>query len=570
MKRRDLFKNSLAMSAMALGARHVSASPSPAAEFPKAPGLTKSVAEFIVNTKYEDIPPDVIDLGKKSILDGFGLALAGSVSVMGPLVRQYVKSLGTAEEKTSIIGTGMKSHPRFASFANGVSIHADDFDDTQLAAAKDRIYGLLTHPTVSVLPPSFALCELGKRSGRDLMLAYHMGVEVECKIAEAISPRHYDEGFHTTGTCGSFGSAAACAKLRGLNALQTTYALGIAATEGGGFRDNFGSMTKPFHAGHAAENGTVAADLAALGWTAADDILEAPLGFFQAEGGGFDPDAIVGRLGKPWTLASPGVSIKPHPSGSLSHPAMGEMLRLIRENNIKAADVEKVDLGANHAMLTSLLHHHPTTGLQGKFSMEFCLSILLLDRKAGLGEYQDAVVQRPDVQEMIKRVNFYIDPEAENAGLDKMTSILRIHMKDGKVYSGRAEFAKGSPSNPMSYEEVADKFRGCAEFAKWPIVKNRIRDRGSKVPGNAARRQQARAGFDGVTSSTVASIAFNGIPGPLHCNPNSRARCECLPARGRRGKATEAASRQNANTTFAMGRGCADSGPRRPLDGDLD
>jgi len=471
MKRRDLFKGSLAVSALALGGRPLAAFPAPAVEFPKAPGLTKSVAEFIVNTKYTDIPRNVIELGKKSILDGFGLALAGSASVMAPLVRQYVKSFGVADEKASIIGTGTKSHPRFASFANGVSIHADDFDDTQLAAAKDRIYGLLTHPTVAVLPPAFALCELGKRSGRDLMLAYHVGVEVECKIAEAIAPRHYDEGFHTTGTCGTFGSAAACTKLRGLNSSQTTYALGIAATEGGGFRDNFGSMTKPFHAGHAAENGTVAADLAAIGWTAADDILEAPLGFFQAEGGGFDPTAIVGRLGKPWTLASPGVSIKPHPSGSLSHPAMGEMLRLIRENNVKAADVEKVDIGANHAMTASLFHHRPTTGLQGKFSMEYCLSILLLDRKAGLSEYQDAVVQRADVQEMIQRINFYVDPDAESAGLDKMTSILRIHLKNGKLYSGRAEFAKGSPANPMSYDEVADKFRGCVEFARWPSDK---------------------------------------------------------------------------------------------------
>src|SRR6202049_462803 len=471
MKRRDLFKNSLAMSARALGRGRFYASPRPAAEFPKAPGLTKYVAEFIVNTKYEDIPADVLELGKKSILDGFGLALAGSGSVMGPLVRQYVQSLGLGDVKASVIGTGMKAHTRFAAFANGVSIHADDFNDTQLAAAKDRIYCLLTHPSVGVLPPTFALCELGKRTGKDFMLAYHIGVEVECKIAEAISPRHYDEGFHTTGTCGSFGSAAACAKLRGLNSLQTQYALGVVATEGGGFRDNFGSMTKPFQAGHAAENGTVAADLAALGWTAPVDILEAPLGFFQAEGGGFDPDAIVGRFGKPWTLAFPGVSIKPHPSGSLSHPAMGEMLRLIHENDIKAADVEKVDVGANHAMTTSLLHHDPMTGLQGKFSMEFCMSILLLDRKAGLVEFQDKVVQRPDVQAMIKRVHFYIDPVAENAGLDKMTSLLKISMKDGTVFSGRAEFAKGSPSNPMSYDEVADKFRGCAEFAKWPTAK---------------------------------------------------------------------------------------------------
>src|ERR1700722_10221108 len=230
MIRRGFVKTSLAVAALVAGSERLSAAPrtpapAPATEpFPKAPGLTKYVSEFIVNTKYGDIPADVLELGKKSILDGFGLALAGSASVMAPLVRQYVKSFGVADEKASIIGTGTKSHPRFASFANGVSIHADDFDDTQLAAAKDRIYGLLTHPTVAVLPPAFALCELGKRSGRDLMLAYHVGVEVECKIAEAISPRHYDEGFHTTGTCGSFGSAAACTKLRGLSAMQTTYA----------------------------------------------------------------------------------------------------------------------------------------------------------------------------------------------------------------------------------------------------------------------------------------------------------------------------------------------------------
>jgi 2-methylcitrate dehydratase PrpD len=473
MNRRDLFKTSLAASALALTGSRVDAAPAPApaSEFPKAPGLTKSVAEFIINTKYEDIPQDVIDLGKKSILDGFGLALAGSQSVMGPIARKYAATFGPSEMRASVIGTGMKAHPRLAAFVNGVSIHADDYDDTQLSAAKDRIYGLLTHPTVGVLPPAFALCELGHRSGKDFMVAYHMGVEVETKINEAISPRHYDEGFHSTGTCGSFGSTAACSRLRGLDVKQTIYALGIGATEGGGFRDNFGSMTKPFQAGHAAENGTVAADLAALGWTAAVDILEAPLGFFQAAGGGFDPTAIVGRFGKPWTLASPGVSIKPYPSGSLSHPAMGEMMRMIRENNIKPGDVEKVDVGANHAMTTSLLHHVPITGLQGKFSMEFCMSILLLDRKAGLLQFQDDVVQRPDVQEMVKRIHFYIDPVAENAGLDKMTSIMKITLKDGKVITGHAEFAKGSPANPMSYDEVADKFRGCAEFAKWPTAK---------------------------------------------------------------------------------------------------
>jgi len=316
---------------------------------------------------------------------------------MGPIARQYVQSIGSSDRKASIIGTGMKAHPRFAAFANGVSIHADDYDDTQLAAAKDRIYGLLTHPTVGVLPPAFAICELGHRSGKDLMVAYHAGVEIECKIAEAISPRHYDEGFHTTGTCGTFGSVSACARLGGLNVLQTTYALGIAATEGGGFRDNFGSMTKPFQAGHAAENGTVAADLAALGWTAAVDILEAPLGFFQV-GGGFDPKTIVDRLGNPWMFASPGDLIKRFPCGTIQQQVMDEMLRLIQQNDIKAADVEKVEVGGNLSNYKTLFQHHPTTGLQGKFSMEYAMSILVIERKATLSSFTDAVVQRVQAQ----------------------------------------------------------------------------------------------------------------------------------------------------------------------------
>ena len=476
MKRRDFFKSSVAVAAAAglTSSGLAAATPSCSeGELSKAPGLTKYVSEFIVNTKYEDIPQTVLDLGKKSLLDGFGLALAGSASEMGPLVRKYLQNLGVTQGsgKASIIGTSIKTEPRFAAFANGVSIHADDFDDTQLSSAKDRVYGLLTHPTVSSLTPSFALSEIGNRSGKDFILAYHLGVETECKIAEAISPRHYNDGFHTTGTCGSFASTAACAKLRGLNPTQTAYALGIAAAEGGGLRDNFGSMTKPFHAGHAGENGTVAVELAAIGWTAAPDILEAPLGFFQAAGGGFDPASIVNKLGKPWTLADPGVSIKPFPCGSLNHPAMGAFLDLVVKNDIQPDQVEKIDLGANHSMTTTLYHHRPMTGLQGKFSMEFCLSILLLRRKAGLIEFTDAVVQRPDVQAMIPRVNFYVDPEAEQAGFDKMTSIIKIHMKDGRVIAGRAQFAKGSPANPMSYEEVADKFRGCADFAKWPRKK---------------------------------------------------------------------------------------------------
>jgi 2-methylcitrate dehydratase PrpD len=215
----------------------------------------------------------------------------------------------------------------------------------------------------------------------------------------------------------------------------------------------------------------VSAELAALGWTAAEQILEADRGFFHAAGGSFDPSAIMDRLGNPWTFGSPGVSLKPYPSGSLTHPAMTELARLIAANNIQASQVEKVDIGANHNMTTTLLHHDPKTGLEGKFSMEFCLAILLVERKAGLGQFSDKLVQRPDVQAMMRRVNFYVDPEAESAGFDKMTSILKITLKDGKVIAGRAAFGKGSPANPMAFEEAATKFRGCAEYAEWPQAK---------------------------------------------------------------------------------------------------
>jgi 2-methylcitrate dehydratase PrpD len=441
--------------------------------FPKVEKLTAQVAEFVVNTQFSEIPSETVELGKKSILDGLGLALSGSKTETAGIIGQYIKSLGCEAGSAAVLGSAAKHPPRFAALANGIAIHVDDFDDTQLAAAKDRVYGLLVHPTVCVLPAALATAEVSGKSGKDLLLAYEIGVEVECKIAEAISPRHYEDGFHTTGTCGVFGGTSACAKLKGLDVVHTARAFAIAASQAAGLRENFGTMMKAFQAGHATESGVVAADLASIGWTGAEQILEAPRGFFHAYGGTFDPAAIVNRLGKPWTFQNPGVSIKPFPSGSLTHPGMTELLRLIRANSIRAAEVERVEVGTNHNMLNTLIHHKPTTGLQAKFSMEFCMAILLLDGKADQTRFTDAVVNRPDVQEMIGRVHFYTDPEAEKAGYDKMTTILKITLKNGRVITGRADFGKGSPADPMSYDEVADKFLGCAAFAEWPTSKAR-------------------------------------------------------------------------------------------------
>nr|TFG55579.1 MAG: MmgE/PrpD family protein [Hyphomicrobiales bacterium] len=432
----------------------------------KTNGLTHYVARFINETAFRTIPDDVVALGKKSILDGLGLDFAGSVAESGKLVGAHLDSLSLGDGAATLIGGGRKIAPRFAAFANGVAIHADDYDDTQLAVAETRVYGLLTHPTAPALPAALAMGETLGASGEAVLLAYQLGVEVECKIAEAIDPRHYQMGFHATATCGTFAAAAAASRLMGLDLDATMRALSVAGSQSSGLRENFGTMTKPFHAGRSSESGIVAAQFAALGWTATDKILEAPRGFFRAAGGGYDETAIANKLGAPWTFANPGISIKPHPSGSLTHPGMTEMLRLILAHDIKPDQIEKVRVGTNSNMPNALIHHRPTDELQAKFSMEFCMAILLLERRAGLAEFTDETVNRPDVKKMIEKVDFVVDDEAERAGYHKMTTIIDILLTDGRKISGRADFGKGSPANPMSYDEVAEKFRECTDFAR--------------------------------------------------------------------------------------------------------
>jgi len=427
--------------------------------------LTDYIAGFVVATRADGIPADVAHLGKRSVLDGIGLALAGARSQTGDIARRYLAALGIATEGGStVIGSDLRLPARFAAFANGISIHADDYDDTQLAIAKDRVYGLLTHPTAPALPPALALAERERKSGRDLMTAYQIGVEVECKVAEAIMPRHYQHGFHSTATCGAIGAAASAAKLLGLDCETTRRALSLGATQAAGLRENFGTMTKPFHAGRAAESGVVAAELAALGFTASLTGLEADRGFFRAAGGGYSADMIDGKLGSPWTFAFPGVSIKPHPSGSLTHPGMSVMLDLIRRHDLRPERVKRVTVGTNHNVPNALIHHRPGNELQAKFSMEFCMAILLLEREAGLEQFTDDVVNRPDVQALLRRVDFGVNAEAEAAGFDKMTTIIEVEQDDGTVVKGRADFGKGSPANPMSDAELTDKFRQCAAW----------------------------------------------------------------------------------------------------------
>lgn len=426
--------------------------------------LTMHVAAFIADTRHAAIPDEVRTLGRKSILDGLGLAVAGAAAECGHIVNGYIEEFDGLARGCTVLGTQLRVPARFAAFANGIAIHAHDFDDTQLAAAKDRVYGLLMHPTAPVLPAVLAVAERNQLSGAAFTEAYHVGIEICCKIAEAADPRHYQDGFHTTATCGPFGAAAGVSSLLRLSLEDTAAVLGLAGSQSAGFRENFGTMTKPFHPGRAAESAVLAADLVQRGFSATHNILEAKRGFFSAACGGYNDDAIRNSLGNPWVFANPGISIKPHPSGSLTHPAMSALLELLVAHDVKPAQIAKIRVGTNHHMPTTLLHHDPRNELQAKFSMQFSAAILALRRRAGLNEYTDETVNLPEVREMMGRVDFYVNDEANAAGFDKMTSIIEIVLTNGPSLHARADFGKGSPANPMSWSEVADKFRECATY----------------------------------------------------------------------------------------------------------
>jgi 2-methylcitrate dehydratase PrpD len=424
-------------------------------------GLTARVSDFVSGVPLDAVPPEAVRNAKHSLLDGFALAVAGArtegVAIAAAEVASYACQGGTS----TALGTGTLLPARFAAFLNGMAIHADDYDDTQLAVLPDRVYGLLTHPTAPVLPAVLALAERQGCTGADMLIAYLVGVEVACAVAESVNPRHYEEGFHSTATAGTFGAAAGAARLLGFDAGQTALALALAGSQAAGLRENFGTMTKPFHAGRAAESGLLAASLAGKGFTAASDILEADRGFFSAAGGGYDPAKIRDHLGDPWTFADPGISIKPYPSGSLTHPAMTAFLDLKLAHDLRADDVEEVRVGTNRHMPTALIHHRPADSLAAKFSMEFCIAILLLRGRAGLAEFRDEVVLDPEVKATIEKVRFEVDPEADAAGYNTMTSIIRVRLKDGRELQASAAFAKGSPANPMTGGELRQKFLGC-------------------------------------------------------------------------------------------------------------
>jgi 2-methylcitrate dehydratase PrpD len=333
---------------------------------------------------------------------------------------------------------------------------------------------LLTHPTLPPLVAALAIAERSGASGAAFLEAFLVGFEVECKIAEAIDPDHYLRGFHSSGTIGAFGAAAASARLQKLNRGQIAHVLAITSSLSSGIRVNFGTMTKPLHVGRAGENGVFAAEIAAKGFTGGDDGLDGPWGFFQVLGGGADLDRLVPALGKPHTIVDPGVSVKPYPCGSLSHPSMDAMLKVVVDHDLKPDQIKAVRLRAGSNVLDPLRYKTAKTELEAKFCLPFLLASIILKRKAGIAEFTDTFVSSEPVQRMMERVTSAFDPAIESQGFDKIRSIVEVTLLDGRtIVEPSDDRYRGGPDRPFTREELHAKFTDCTQLVLAP---GRIRE----------------------------------------------------------------------------------------------
>ena len=412
---------------------------------------TKKLADLTVQIRYEDLPPEAVSRAKECILDTLGCMLGGCKGTEAFILLRYIEEAGGRPEAT-IVGFGKKTSATNAALVNGTLGHALDFDDSQ--------HSLMGHPSVVLLPAVLSLGEKMRRSGEALLEAFIAGFEATCKVARGVNPKLYNHGWHATSVIGTLGAAAAAGRLLGLNSGEMAYALGLSASLSCGLRENFGTMTKPFHAGKAAESGVLSALLVRNGFTASQQILEAKNGFCAAFSGQYDLDRILDDFGQPFEIVSPGVHLKPYPSCLETHSIIEATLFLVEAHDIRPEEVESVECGIAPLAVDILIHKNPQTGLQGKFSAPYAVTTALLHRKASLEQFTDEAVQDANAQAMNQKVHVAAHPEMEKS---VQSAIVTIRLKDGREVARRVDRTTGHPEKPMSLNQIIEKYRSCAD-----------------------------------------------------------------------------------------------------------
>ena len=408
-----------------------------------------TLGRFVV----EAAPPAAArDAAARAVLDTIGVALAGAVE---PAARAVQRVVIDSQGPCTILGLATSASPGDAALANGTAAHALDYDDMCFVS--------LAHPSAPLVAAALAAAEAAGASGRSLLDAYVVGFEIETRLGRAMNPRHYQRGWHCTSTLGTIGAAAAAARLLGLDESACGHALAIAASEASGLKENFGTMVKPLHAGLAARNGILAAQLARCGMTASAAAIEGSQGFLAAMNSEHASLAeFAADLGSRWEIVDTGITVKLYPSCAGTHPTLDALLDLRRCERFVASDVESIEVGVDAIVPTILIYDRPATGLEAKFSMTFCAAAAIVDGRVGIDTFDTAKLADPAIAAMQSRVTMRVDPALDSSAPALTQARVTVRLKDGRVLTASAHGARGYPERPARSDELAAKFVACA------------------------------------------------------------------------------------------------------------
>jgi 2-methylcitrate dehydratase PrpD len=404
-------------------------------------GITSTLARFVVNTRWNDIPERVRHEAKRSILNFIGTALAGCREEPIEIALASLAEFSSNRQAT-VIGRTERVDALSAAFLNAASGNIFDFDDTHLRT--------VIHPTAPVAPALFALGELRRISGADLLLAFILGVEIECRIGNAIAPDHYARGWHITSTCGFFGSAAAAGKLLGLSAEQMVWAIGNAATQSSGLVECLGTAAKSISVGNSARQGLWSALLAQRGFKGPAAPIEGRQGYFAAMGALPDWAALSDGLGQSWELLQN--AYKPYPAGVVSHPAIDAVLELRVERAIAPTTISRIVVRGHPLLSARTDRPHVTTGRESQVSVQHSVAAALLFGQAGLAQFTDACVRDPAVLALRAKVEV-----EEDSAIAIDAAAVRIWTTNGEERSIMVPHARGSVARPMSDRDIEEK-----------------------------------------------------------------------------------------------------------------
>ena len=439
--------------------------------------LTLSVGQFIADLSPNRIPEEAMRIARLGFIDCIGTMIAGRNEDAVGIMRN---TLAPPAGPSSITFSAARAPAPEAAWINGVAAHALDYDDVALRG----------HPSTVLVPAILAEAEALDATGLEMLVAYVAGYETWAEMFRRDSGLLHKKGWHPTGLYGAVGAAAACAKLRRLDAGKAAIAVALGASQSAGLMANFGTMTKPFHAGRAAHAGIMAARLADAGFTAATDALEHPQGFLHAiSPDGTEDRVSEARLGETWALLTQGLGIKKYPTCYCTHRAIDGVLDLMAAHPVRADDVQQITVKISDYFATVLRNHAPDTGLAAKFSIEFAMASGIVARRVGLRELTDEFVRRDDIQALMRRVRTETtteyDPELPGAAFaDQVT----VETTDGRVLAGeKVTRATGHATRPLSEAQIYDKFADCLAVGATDIPAATLFARLKGLEGIAAR-----------------------------------------------------------------------------------